>query len=262
MKSQLWCAVLGLSLAGVMSGCQTTAQDQTASSTTGSVAQAGDASLTQTKTQMLQSYVWTHQASDSPTAVVLRFQDGRVAIDAGCNGMGTDVQIDDQIIKAGNVISTMKACAPEIMKQEQMAGKLFANRDVPYDLDLANLNKPVLILTTTEGQKLRFTSQPTAETKYQGQAEIQFLEIAPETKQCSGVGVMQCMQVREIKYQDGKKIAVGDWSNFYGQIEGYQHQDGIRNIVRVKRFTLKNPAADQSKYAYVHDLTVEAEQVK
>ncbi len=73
---------------------------------------------------------------------------------------------------------------------------------------------------------------------------------------------MQCLQVREIKYDDGKKVAVGEWSNFYSQIEGYQHQQGIRNIIRVKRFTRTNPAADQSKYAYVHDLTVEAEQVK
>ena len=260
MKQRLIFSALALSLATALTACQSTSQTATETNNNNSSVQG--AQLMQTKAQMLQSFVWTHQATNMPKPIILNFQDGRVGIDAGCNGMGADVQVDDQVIKAGNVMSTMKACEPSIMKQEQMAGKLFANRDVPYELDLANLNQPVLILTTADGQKLRFTGEPTAEMKYKGEAEIQFLEIAAETKSCVGVAPMQCLQVREIKYDDGKKVAVGEWSNFYSQIEGYQHQQGIRNIVRVKRFTRENPAADQSKYVYVHDLTVEAEQVK
>lgn len=260
MKQRLIFSALALSFVATLTACQSRSQTETEAKNNNSSMQ--EAQMMQTKAQLLQSYVWTYQTTNMPKPIILNFQDGRVGIDAGCNGMGTDIQVDDKVIKAGNVISTMKACEPSIMKQEQMAGKLFANRDVPYELDLANLNQPVLILTTADGQKLRFTGEPTAEMKYQGEAEIQFLEIAAETKSCVGVAPMQCLQVREIKYDDGKKVAVGEWSNFYGEIEGYQHQQGIRNIVRVKRFTRANPAADQSKYAYVHDLTVEAEQVK
>ncbi len=260
MKHRFIFSALALSLVATLTACQSTSQTATEAYNKNSSMQG--AQLMQTKAQMLQSYVWTYQTTSMPSGIILNFQEGRVGIDAGCNGMGTDIQVNDQVIKAGNVMSTMKACEPSIMKQEQMAGKLFANRDVPYELDLKDLNKPVLVLTTTKGQKLRFTGEPTAEMKYQGKVEIQFLEIAPETKACVGVAPMQCLQVREIKYDDGKKVAVSEWSNFYGEIEGYQHQQGIRNIVRVKRFTRANPAADQSKYAYVHDLTVEAEQLK
>ena len=222
------------------------------------------AQLMQTKAQMLQSYVWTYQTTSMPSGIILNFQEGRVGIDAGCNGMGTDIQVNDQVIKAGNVMSTMKACEPSIMKQEQMAGKLFANRDVPYELDLKDLNKPVLVLTTAKGQKLRFTGEPTAEMKYQGKVEIQFLEIAPETKACVGVAPMQCLQVREIKYDDkGLKTTVDkDWTLFYDHIEGYIHDSKTRQIVRVKRFERQNPAADQSKYAYVKDMVIETETVK
>ena len=260
MKQRFIFSALALSFVATLTACQSTSQTATEANNNNSSMQG--AQMMQTKAQLLQSYVWTYQTTNMPSAIILNFQDGRVDIDAGCNGMGTDIQVDDQVIKAGNVMSTMKACEPSVMKQEQMAGKLFANRDVPYELDLANLNKPALILTTTEGQKLRFAGEPTAEMKYKVEAEIQFLEIAPETKACVGVAPMQCLQVREIKYDDGKKVAVDEWSNFYSQIEGYQHQEGIRNIIRVKRFTRTNPAADQSKYAYVHDLTVEAEQLK
>ncbi|NOZ97442.1 MAG: DUF4377 domain-containing protein, partial [Gammaproteobacteria bacterium] len=114
------------------------------------------------------------------------------------------------------------------------------------------------------GQKYEFEGSMTPETKYQSQGEIIFLEISPETKQCTGVGPQTCLQVREIKYDNkGIKTQVDkDWTLFYDQIEGYQHRDDQRVIIRVKRYERKNPAADQSKYAYVHDMTVEQEIVK
>ena len=262
MKQRFIFSALALSLVATLTACQSTSQTETEAHNNNSSMQ--EAQMMQTKAQLLQSYVWTYQTTNMPKPIILNFQDGRVGIDAGCNGMGTDIQVDDKVIKAGNVISTMKACEPSIMKQEQMAGKLFANRDVPYELDLANLNQPVLILTTADGQKLRFTGEPTAEMKYKGQAEIQFLEIAPETKACVGVAPMQCLQVREIKYDDKgiKTYAHKDWSLYYGQIEGFKHNPEQRVIVRVKRFEIKNPAADQPSQADVLDMLVEQELVK
>ncbi|HAB42517.1 MAG TPA: hypothetical protein DCE70_02950, partial [Acinetobacter sp.] len=46
------------------------------------------------------------------------------------------------------------------------------------------------------------------------------------------------------------------------QIEGFQHTPNERQIIRVKRYEIKNPAADQSKYAYIFDMAVERETVK
>ena len=71
---------------------------------------------------------------------------------------------------------------------------------------------------------------------------------------------MQCLQVRELKYDDkGLKVGTpGAFGNFYDRIEGYSHEPGIRNVLRVDRYTIKNPTADASKYAYVLDLVVES----
>ena len=70
--------------------------------------------------------------------------------------------------------------------------------------------------------------------------------------------------MREIKYaENGIKTQVDkDWTLFYNHIEGFEHNPNERQIIRVKRYEIKNPAADQSKYAYVHDMTIERATVK
>ncbi|MBP7647899.1 MAG: DUF4377 domain-containing protein, partial [Comamonas sp.] len=74
----------------------------------------------------------------------------------------------------------------------------------------------------------------------------------------------QCLQVRELKYNEqGLKQSTGTWENFYGTIEGYTHQAGVRNVLRIKRFTRPEPVpADASKYVYILDMTVESETVR
>src|SRR2546427_3924036 len=47
------------------------------------------------------------------------------------------------------------------------------------------------------------------------------------------------------------------FENFYGNIEGYTHEDGVRNVVRVKRYEVKNPPADAPSQAYVLDMRSE-----
>ena len=75
---------------------------------------------------------------------------------------------------------------------------------------------------------------------------------------------MQCLQVRELKY-DKNGVAVGtpgEWQPLSQNIEGYTHEAGIRNVLRVKRFNVKNPPAGAPSTAYVLDLVVESEVVK
>ena len=42
----------------------------------------------------------------------------------------------------------------------------------------------------------------TPEAKYQSEGKTVFLEVAPETKSCTGVAPQTCLQVREVKYDD------------------------------------------------------------
>ncbi len=54
------------------------------------------------------------------------------------------------------------------------------------------------------------------------------------------------MQVREIKYDDKgvKTYADKNWSLYYGQIEGFEHNPDQRVILRCKTFwRVKSPAA-------------------
>ena len=73
----------------------------------------------------------------------------------------------------------------------------------------------------------------------------------------------QCLKVREIRYGDnGVKTYASDWQNFYSEIEGYKHEAGVRNVLRLQRYKRQNVPADASSFAYKLDMVVESETVK
>ncbi|MEO7930741.1 MAG: DUF4377 domain-containing protein, partial [Lysobacter sp.] len=74
----------------------------------------------------------------------------------------------------------------------------------------------------------------------------------------------QCLQVREVTYgEDGLPSGTpGKWEPLNQDIEGYTHEAGVRNVLRLKRYPIANPPADGSSIAYVLDMVVESEQVK
>ena len=85
-----------------------------------------------------------------------------------------------------------------------------------------------------------------------------FLEVGPQRKTCSaGAGRQECLQVRELRYADtGVKTYTGQWENFYSEIDGYKHEAGVTNILRINRYKRQNVPADASSYAYVLDMVV------
>ena len=213
----------------------------------------------------LAAYQWSYQPQGTDKPLVLNFNDQqRLSIATGCNTQGTSWKIEKGQIVTADLMSTMMACSPELMKQEQFSSSLFAKHTIPFVLNTQEVNKPTLTLIDATGQKIVFEGKMTPETQYQTQAETIFLEISPETKKCTGVSPQTCLQVREIKYaENGVKTQVDkDWTLFYNHIEGFEHNPNERQIIRVKRYEIKNPAADQSKYAYVHDMTIERAIVK
>ncbi len=247
-------AILALSLAGALTACQTT---------TTLPSQKESVSVTQHLSQTLQAYTWAYQPTQTSKPIVLTFQGDRLSIHAGCNSMGTQVTFGHDQFKTGHVVGTMMACEPAIMQQEQFASSLLQNRDIKVKLDTTKPAQPILTVYAADGKSYPFTGTATPETTYQGQAKTIFLEISPDTKACVGVAAQQCMQVREIQYNEqGLKTATGEWQLFYSQIEGFKHDPKLRSIVRVKRFTIAHPAADQSQYAYVKDMLVEQELMK
>lgn len=244
-----------LSVATLLTACQTSNVSNTV--TEQKIMKSADLQ------QVLTAYTWSYQPQGSIQPILLEFVGDRLVANAGCNTMSTSWQLQGQQVITGQSMSTAMGCSPEIMQYEGFAGQLIDNRKIPVYLDHSNPKIPVLTIAAKDGKKYQFIGSETSETKYKGQAETVFWEVAGQTKPCTGVAVQQCLQVREIKYSNaGLKTAVGDWQLFHGNIEGFKHNPDVRTVLRLKRFTLQNPAADQSKYAYVHDMTVEQELLK
>ncbi|QUY35749.1 META and DUF4377 domain-containing protein [Acinetobacter junii] len=214
---------------------------------------------------VLSNYTWSYQPTNTQKPIVLTFlNNDRLSVDTGCNRLNTSWKVENGLIVTGDGASTMMACEPALMQQEKFAGELLQKRQIPFEVNTTNLHEPTLTLTDAKGQKYHFIGKMTPETKYQSEPKTVFLEISPETKSCTGVAPQTCMQVREVKYDEKgiKTYTDKNWSLYYGQIEGFEHNPKQRVIVRVKRFEIKNPAADQSSLADVLDMVVEQEIVK
>ncbi|KAF1712451.1 hypothetical protein CSC70_02720 [Pseudoxanthomonas kalamensis DSM 18571] len=196
--------------------------------------------------------------------VTLDFADGRVAISGTCNRMNGGYALEGNTLTAGQLASTMMACVdPKLMALDQEIGTRLQG---PLQVSVASGDTPRLTLVNAAGDRLLFNGVPTPETRYGGPGERMFLEVAAQTRPCPHplIPDLQCLQVREIHY-DGKGLKTGtadEFQHFYGSIEGYTHQPGIRNVLRVNRYAIKNPPADGSSLAYVLDMVVESEVVK
>ncbi len=200
--------------------------------------------------------------ADAP--LQLDFDKGRLAISNTCNRMSGSYAVAGGTLTVGRLASTMMACAdPNLMALDGEAGRRLEGA---LSMALAAGDVSQLTLANAAGDRLVFAGTPTAEARYGGPGERVFLEVAAETKPCSHplMPNMQCLQVREIKYDDkGLKVGTpGAFGNFYDQIEGYTHETGVRNVLRLQRYTRKQVPADASKYAYVLDMLVESEAPK
>lgn len=198
--------------------------------------------------------------ADKP--LTLDFKDGRLSVSNACNNMGGGYKIEGNALEVGAMMSTNKACAePGVMALDGLVGEHLQGK-----LTVRSLDASALTLVTAKGDVLTFRAEPTAETRYGGEGETVFMEVDSQTKPCPHPLMKDatCLQVREVKYDDkgleqGKR---GEYTNFYGNIEGYTHEPGVRNVLRLKRFQIKNPPADAPSQAYVLDMVVGSEMVK
>ncbi|MEF9978392.1 MAG: META and DUF4377 domain-containing protein [Thermomonas sp.] len=192
--------------------------------------------------------------------VQLDFDKGRLAVSNTCNRMGGSYALAAGTLTVGRMASTMMACTDA--KLMALDGEVGKRLEGALSLALAAGAAPSLTLGNAAGDSLVFVGTPTPDTRYGGPGERVFLEVAAQTKPCSHplMPNMQCLQTREITYDDkGLKVGTpGAFGNFYDQIEGYTHEAGVRNVLRLQRYTRKDVPADASKYAYVLDMVVES----
>jgi len=191
----------------------------------------------------------------------LDFADGGLHVSNVCNSMGANAALDDDRMTVDQVISTMMACPDSPLgARERAIGERLPGT---HRIALRDGEPAQLTLTLDNGDVLRFEGRQTADARYGGRGETVFLEIAPERVACTHPSMPghQCLQVREIQYDDEGVRTAGDaeWAPMFEDIEGFTHEDGVRNVVRVKRYQVAEPAADAPAQAWVLDTVVESE---
>ncbi|MBS3021178.1 hypothetical protein DJFAAGMI_03942 [Comamonas sp. PE63] len=261
-----WCLPLVASM--TLAACGTTGGGADKPGPSGPTGPAGDAaSLTAYHWKLQQAYTpagnedqsWFLSSSQAP--IELDFVDQRVVVKNLCNVISSAYSIEGQRINLQRGMSTLRACNDNqlMMLEQQVARILPTAKQWKVQLAGSAAEQPRLTLQFIDGTRWQLNGKPTAQTQYGSAPERIFLEVAPERKACSH-GVIkdyQCLQVREIRYGDnGVKTYTGQWENFYSEIEGYKHEAGVSNVLRINRFKRQNVPADASSYVYVLDMVV------
>jgi uncharacterized lipoprotein NlpE involved in copper resistance len=202
----------------------------------------------------------TAPATTAP--IVFDFDARRVAIRGACNNMNGGFELSgDGQLKFDRMAETMRACEPASMQADAALSAMLAQ---PLKAEFTPGLTAALRLTSATNGTLEFSGRPTPQSLYGAPTRV-FLEVAARTVSCQpGAGApRQCIQVRELRF-DEKGLRVGppgDWRAFYSPIEGYTHEAGVRNVLRIDRYTRTNVPADASAHVYVLDMVVESEKM-
>ena len=228
-------------------------------------------------TNQLQAYYWDLQSTQTPQgaassgwqlpkrpALRLQFSADRVMLQNLCNLANASYQYSSKSTTVQHPVATLRACAePGLMELERRVLAQLPNTKQLHYSDSAQ--GPRLSVEFADGSRWHFTGQPTPQTRYGSAPERVFLEVAAQRVACNHplIPNASCLQVREVRYADnGVKQSSGQWEAFFGDIEGYTHQPGVRNILRLERYKISKPMADGPSIAYVLDMVVETEQVR
>ncbi len=273
--SWTWClpliATLGLGACSHLEGSSGGGKEKAASAPTGP---AGDArSLTAYHWKLAQAFTpqgaedqsWFLPPGSGKAPLQLDFADRRLVVKNLCNVVTAGYSLEGARIATQRPASTLMACDDDqVMALEQKVARVLPQAK-QWAVQLGEGSQaPRLTLTFIDGSRWQLDGTPTAQTQYGSAGERIFLEVAPQRVACSHplIKDYQCLRVREVRYADsGVKASTGEWQNFYSEIEGYQHQPGIRNVLRIQRYTRQNVPADASAHAYVLDMVVETERV-
>ncbi|MGL1834491.1 copper resistance protein NlpE N-terminal domain-containing protein [Rhodocyclaceae bacterium SMB388] len=199
---------------------------------------------------------------DPERAFSFGFAESRLHVRGGCNGFRGAFAIgDDDMLSVTGMMSTLMACDTPLMEADSALSALMAE---PLEVALIRGAQPTLVLLAATGEVLLLAGELTPEARY-GAPTTVFLEIAAQPVSCDRAiradGV--CLQVRERRYDERGLIVgePGEWQTFAADIEGYRHENGIRNVLRVKQFQPATEGGVVPEPVFVLDLVVESEVV-
>ncbi|WP_051710323.1 META and DUF4377 domain-containing protein [Andreprevotia chitinilytica] len=154
----------------------------------------------------------------------VNIQGDRISGFSGCNRFMGQIRYMNSNVQIGPLAGTRMACLePSVQTLETtvldalQAAKSFG----------LNQAQHAVVLRGSNGE---------AVTLVRESENVKVLEIAPQKVACSGVGKMECLQVRE--------TADAPWTLLYQQIEGFEPQAGVSYRLRVREDRVANPPAD------------------
>lgn len=191
----------------------------------------------------------------------LDFADGRIAVSNACNRIAGPVRSDGDRLRVGPLFSTKMACAdPAVMALD---AAIVRRLEGTPSFAIQESMPPRLVWTADNGDVLTFLGEPTPETRYGGPGERVFLEVDGPTVPCRASlapAPVACLRVREVHYDAAglRTGTPGEWRTMAPAIEGYTHEPGFRDVLRVTRYDIANPPADAPSVAYVLDQVIES----
>lgn len=168
---------------------------------------------------------------------------GRFSSTTGCNRAMGAFTVKGGTIRFGSgkggFATTLMACPAPAMATER------AYVDALRAVTRYTISGNRLVLRTAWGQTLTYR----AAHKPGADAPRKFIYVSAETRPCTGVAPMTCLQVRERE---------GDaWQLHYGAIAGFEPHPGIEYRLRIIEEKVKNPPADASSVRWTLDQVIE-----
>ncbi len=181
-----------------------------------------------------------------------------VSYTVGCNMVNAAYQLQGNTLLIENGMSTKMSC-DDLNVAEDTLNQLMQGESL---LSFVEGISPMLTQTTNDAV-LEWRGKLTAQAKYNSRGETIFWAVSAETKPCINNNTQTCLQVKPITYDDqGIKINEGNWTEFSGSIDGYQHDSKHDEVLRLQRYQLDASSADKGskaeKYAYVLDTVIES----
>ena len=168
---------------------------------------------------------WPGQAIPQPplgTNPTLEFHaSGQASGALPCNAFSASYTLDGSSLRFGPLMSSKRAC-PALAAEQALVQELAR-------VDRFERGRAQLLLRGA-GVELDY------ELLGIDSGRTRVIEVAAQTRTCSGVGPMQCLQWREAADQP--------WQLLHGGIIGFEHQAGTSYALRVRELELPDPPAD------------------
>jgi len=178
-----------------------------------------------------------------------------ISYSVGCNTVNAAYQLQDNILMTEEGMSTKMLC-DDLNIAENELNELMQGES---QISLVDGTPPTLTQVASNGATLVWIGKMTAQAKYNSKGETIFWAVKANTTPCADDGKQACLQVKPITYNDqGIKTDEGEWTDFVGSIDGYEHGGKHNEVLRLQRHKLKADDALDEEYAYVLDMVIES----